>query len=171
MNIIRNKWEKFPRRQGGAEIVEMVLTIGYFLALVFTIIEGVRLIYTYTVTNFLAREAVRYAVVRGHRAGQDGPYEPVDRGDIESFVRDRGLLAPAEEVQVQACWNNAGPSCPDSEVLLVDDPNPDLDIYNNSTGQVVRVTVSYTFDSVVPHILWFDPSVPVSTAAQAVIMY
>ena len=155
-------------RQGGAEYVEIALTLGYFLILIFTFTEGVRLIYDLTMLDYLARDAVRYAVVRGQKAEADGTNNgaPATKASITTYVQNKGLLAP---VTVTACWTANG-TCEDAGTTH-DATDPDNIIFNNSPGQPFRVTVSHNVFNLFSDVLWLNPVGTRSATAQAVVLY
>jgi len=131
--------------------------------------EGVRLIYDLTMLDYLARDAVRYAVVRGRQAGADGTNNgaPATKATVTSYVQGKGLLDP---VTVNACWTANGGTCEDAGTTH-DATNPDNIIYNNSPGQPFRVTVSHNVFNLFPDVLWLNPAGTRSVTAQAVILY
>jgi len=156
-------------RQGGAEFAEIALTLGYFLLLIFTFMEGVRFIYDMTMLDYLARDAVRYAVVRGSRAATDATNNgaPANKASVATYVQNRGLLSP---ITVEACWGS-GVACLESGGLIQDNADPDMRVYTNSPGQPFRVKVSYSFLRPSQDVLWLKPGGSHSATAKAIILY
>lgn len=54
---------KRKKMQQGVELVEHAITLFFFLILFFVILEGVRMIYSFTLVTQLASDAVRYSIV------------------------------------------------------------------------------------------------------------
>lgn len=152
--------------QLGTGSVEFAVTISLFLFIVFVTFEGSRLLYSFTVTGHLAREAVRYAEVRGSLMATDSyrinrTDQKATQATIQTFVNSRGLLSP---VTAKACWganpvpcSNLAATCPDSTTG------------NNDPNDSVSVTVAYQFTSALPAIINFFPSNLCSTARGTVI--
>lgn len=149
----------------------MAITLVVFVMLILGVAEMMRLLYAYITTGHLAREAVRYAVVRGNLAAQDEsrtsgspPDAPANRARIEAFINGRGLLSP---LTVTACWpfpNDAEPPCSGNSPPLVEGEN-------NLPGMPIRITVTYQYQPlVVPDLMWFGPKA-LSTSSQGTIIY
>jgi Flp pilus assembly protein TadG len=120
------------RRQRGAQTVEFVLLLSWFLFLIFSILEGVRMINAYTMTAHLAREGVRYAVVRGSAAAEDAGRSdaPATAASIRAYIND---ISPLTSVTVPApTWSDPG----------------------KAPGSVVTITVQYEFSSAIPLLDW-----------------
>ena len=160
-----------PRRQWGAEVLEIALTLGYFVLLIFTFMEGVRLIYDTTVLDYLSRDAVRYAVVRGRRAGLDSTNNgaPATKYSVEHYVKNEKNKGWLEPLTVTACWGSGG-ACLESGVV-VDDSDPENVVYSNSPGQPFRVTVSHDVFNLFSDVLWLVPANTYSRTAQAKVLY
>ena len=150
-------------------MAEIALTVFYFMLVIFTFMEGVRLIHDVTILDYLAREAVRYAVVRGRYAAADGTNNdaPATNVKVTQFLENKDLLSP---ISVAACW---GPSetCQEAGLLIHDDVDPDKDIYNNSPGQPFRVTVSHDVFNIFSDALWLVPEGTYTRTAEAKILY
>lgn len=161
----------FARSQSGAETVEVALTIGFFLILILMFVEMALYLYSYLAVGDVAREAVRYAVVRGNLAALDdsrGDDAPATRERIEDFVIDRGTVN--SPVTVSACWpsNQYNPLDPNASCS---GNSPALgDGVNNLPGMKVIITVTHT------HQFLFLPQQveagrTISTTAQGTILY
>ena len=114
------RWMKCARR--GAALVESALATTVFLMLTFGIIDFGRMIYSYNSVSHLAREATRYASVRGNSSGH-----PASASDVTQAVRNRAVGLNLSLLSVTTTWQ---PS--------------------NAPGDTVRVTVSYDFRPAVP---------------------
>jgi Flp pilus assembly protein TadG len=150
----------------------MAITLVVFVMLILGIAEMMRLLYAYITTGHLAREAVRYAVVRGNLAAQDEsrisgspPDAPANKARIEALINGKGLLSP---LTVTACWpfdpDAAGATCSGNSPALAEGEN-------NLPGMPVRITVTYQYQPlVVPELMWFGPKA-LSTSSQGTILY
>lgn len=131
-------------RDDGATVVETALSAMILLMLVIGVIETSTALYAYHFTSEAAREATRYAIVRGSACTGFSTGCPAQASDIQSFVR--GLNYPGvnpSAVTVKTAWPTTGSSCTPSS-------NP-----CNNAGNLVAVTVQYQF-------LWSIPFVPSS---------
>ena len=149
--------------QWGTQTVEFAITVSVFLLIVFATFEGSRLLYSFTVTGHLAREAVRYAEVRGSLMAQDS-YRANDqtatKATIQAFVNNRGLLSP---VTAYACWGNNPVPCSNLAATCPDSSG------NNQPDSPVFVTVAYQFKSALPSIINFLPTNLCSTARGTIV--
>lgn len=153
-------------------MVEIALTMIYFLMIIFSFMEGVRLIYNLTILDYLARDAVRYAVVRGHRAAADATNNgaPATQANLTSYIQNQDtLLFSSGSITVNACWTANG-TCEDAGVVH-DNTDPANIIYNNSSGQPFSVTVSHSVFNLFSDLLWLNPSGTYSRRAEARIIY
>ncbi len=116
-------WRIRGRRgeQGGA-LVETALSITLYLMVLCTIVQFSRVIWAYTWTAHMAREASRWASVRGSKSGIADP-------DIEAFVKGNMMGLNAADATVPAQW-----------------------VPDNTPGSVVAVTVQYRVRPLVPWI-------------------
>lgn len=134
--------------QIGAELVEMAIMLGFFIILVIMILEMMMMLYAYNTTGALAREAVRYAVVRGNEAAEDSTRSgdaPADQAKIQSYVNNKKFHSGA--FGVTATW-------PEGKDI----------------GDPVQITVSHVYEPiVVPGALLYTPTF--QSTAQGVIVY
>jgi Flp pilus assembly protein TadG len=134
--------------EDGGAIVEMAIASVLFLAALFGIIQACWALYVYNYVNEAAREATRYAIVRG------GTYSPTNctapgpatcvaqagsTGDIAQYVRS--LAYPgvdSSKLTVSTTWpgTSGTPSCPSAPC--------------NNPGNLVKVVVSYPFSFNIP---------------------
>ncbi|NCA89166.1 MAG: pilus assembly protein [Gammaproteobacteria bacterium] len=153
--------------QWGTQTVEFAITVSVFLLIVFATFEGSRLLYSFTVTGHLAREAVRYAEVRGSLMAQDSyrssPRDHMATQDtIKDFVTNRGLLK-RPPVTAYACWGNNPVPCSNLAATCPDS------FGNNQPDSPVFVTVAYQFKSALPSIINFLPTNLCSTARGTIV--
>lgn len=156
-----------PRRgmQSGVHMVELSLTIGFFLLIFFSSVIGVFLVYSYAATTYLAREGVQYAIKRGNDAdiATDPAREdaPADLNRIKEYLSKKGVLSP---ITVDVCWSGAiDKSCTLSNPALVPGTN-------NKPGMPVRVTVTYTFHPPLAGDLW-PHLIEIRSSAQGTILF
>lgn len=102
------------RGQGAAEFAMVILGI---LTLIFGIMQGAAAVSAHNFVTYAARDAARYAMVRGANSPQ-----PVTATDVRNFV-----LAEAQGINTQA-------------VTVTTTWTP-----NNNPGNTVKVKVAYTF--------------------------
>ena len=154
--------------QSGVHLVELALTIGFFLLIFFSSVIGVFLIYSYTASTYLAREGVQYAIKRGNEAATTTqPTRPISDpapatvDSIKDFLIGKKLLSP---ITVDVCWSGAvNTSCTLSNPAL----NPGT---NNKPGMPVRVTVTYIFRPPLVGILW-PAQIQIRSSSQGTILF
>ena len=141
------------RQQRGSTLVEQAIILPVLLALFFGVIDMGRALYSYSYVSYIAREATRWASVRG--GGVNGTAR---QSDVTNFVKSSmgGALDPAR-ITVNANWippANGSPACPGG-------PG------NVKAGCVVQVTVTYNFVFTLP----FLPkgTVPMTSESQMII--
>jgi Flp pilus assembly protein TadG len=112
------------RRERGAVILEAGLTLILFFTLVFGIVGLGWAVYVYNQVSELAREATRYAIVRGATAcPATGTSSPV----VTSFVESRASGLKSSDLTVATtCTPNSNP------------------------GSVVHVQIQYALSPIVP---------------------
>jgi Flp pilus assembly protein TadG len=134
-----------PGGTDGSSVVETAMSALVLFTVVLGIIETSIALYAYHFTSEVAREATRYAIVRGSSCTYSEPGCPAQASDIQNFVR--GLTYPGLDpsaITVTTTWPTTGASCSPSS-------NP-----CNNPGNLVSVTVQYQF-------LWSIPLVPANT--------
>jgi len=120
------------RAEMGSSIVEFALASVILFTLVFGVIAICLALYSYNVTAEAAREATRYAIVRGS-ACNSFPDCKVTSDQIQTYVRGLGFpgINPSSlTLTATASWPNG----------------------NNDPGNPVQVTVNYTFPLVIPFV-------------------
>jgi Flp pilus assembly protein TadG len=135
--------------EDGATIVEMAIGSSIFLAAIFGIIQACWALYAYNFVNEAAREATRYAIVRGStyagtNCASPGPATCVaqagDTGDIAEFVR--GLAYPgidSTKLTVTTTWPDTVRCTPIASPC-------------NNPGNLVHVVVNYPFSFNIPFV-------------------
>jgi Flp pilus assembly protein TadG len=125
--------------QLGSALVEQALVLTILLAVIFGIIDSGRALYTYHFVSQAAREATRWASVRGSTCvGLTGGC-PADAGDVQTYVANvSGMGLNPAKITATATWPikpYSSPACAAS---------------NNKPGCVVQVQVDYAFQFILP---------------------
>ena len=108
--------------QRGGEIVEGATTFLVFFVIVFALIDFSRMVWTYHQIAFAAREATRYAIVRGSSSGNQATVN-----QIQSIVTNRVFCVSSNKLTTTVTFNP-----------------------NQSPGSTVKVAVSYSFYPIAP---------------------
>ncbi|MBC7005069.1 pilus assembly protein [Photobacterium sp. BZF1] len=135
-----------PFRQKGIFTVEFAIVCGLFFLILFTVLEGARLIYTYHSIANIARDGIRYASVRGTEAGEDSLRvgdAPVAVAQLKSYLNQRSNIS---DLDITTSWT-------DGEALL--------------SGDIISINVSVDFEPVTP----FIPSITLTSDANSIIYY
>jgi Flp pilus assembly protein TadG len=130
------------RRQRGNTLTEFALILPFILAGIFGVIEFGRALYTYHFVSYAAREASRWASVRGQNCKVYGSVAcPAKAADVDDYVTgitpagiDKSparLLVDTEWVAPPGRGNNCGK-------------------YPKNPGCSVQVTVIYNFKFILP---------------------
>jgi Flp pilus assembly protein TadG len=116
------------KRFRGQAMVEFAIVSTIFFSLIFGIIEGGRLLFTFHQVNHAAREGARYAVAHGSVNGNAG------LADIEAHIASTTVGLSQSSVTVQMSTPNG-----------------------NTPRQPVTVAVSYDFQPVVSLVFGSNP--------------
>jgi hypothetical protein len=120
----------------GTTLVEQALVLVLFLTVVFAIIDFGRALYTYHFVSNAAREATRWASVRGNAC--NAPDCPAKPSDVQTYVANvSGLGLDPAKLTATTTWiapPNGVPGCDGH-------PNP---------GCVVEVEVDYSYNFIFP---------------------
>ena len=128
------------RRENGQAMIEFALTITFLTLLIFSIVEMLGFIYTYSVMANAAKEGVRYAIVHGaNNSSPSGPATPVTASSPPCTASNNSTNIAAVSKQTK---NFAGFSLHDTSNMTVYVCYLDG---NNSVNSVVAVTISYPF--------------------------
>jgi Flp pilus assembly protein TadG len=117
-------------------MVEFALVAPLFFLIVFAIIDFGRYVYYVQVLNNAAREGARYAIVHGGNSFQPaGP--TADDPAVATVVRNDavGVVGNSATLVIHSSWL---------------DPLRPGDPPSNGRGHVVKVSVTYSFRSVIP---------------------
>ena len=127
-------------RQRGITLVEDALVLPVMLAIMFGVIDMSRALYTYHYVSYIAREATRWASVRG--GGINGTS---DQTQVQTFVSNVAGMA-LDPAQITSTTNyiappNLTPLCPGGAGNSA---------ANNKPGCIVQVTVNYNYKFIFP---------------------
>lgn len=121
----------------GSSLVEYALVFMVFMTMMLGIADFGRALYAYHFASGAARDATRYASVRGSTCSSDGScvasnsasgiVGPTTQNDVTAFVKQTPLGIDPANVHVTANWPNG-----------------------NTPGNVVSVQVEYDFSFAVP---------------------
>ena len=156
----RARWSS--RQNRGSALVEFAFLIPVIFALVFGIIDFGRAIYSYHFVSNAAREATRWASVRGSTCSPSAYASECPAGasasDIANYVvsiAPAGIDSSSSRLTVNPGWPSASTNPP---VCATDSKHP---------GCIVQVQITYQFKFILP----FLPStgIPMTTTSQMVI--
>jgi Flp pilus assembly protein TadG len=145
-----NVRQRSPHDESGSTLVETALSITILLVFLFGIMEVCLGAYTYHVISEAAREATRYAIVRGATYTTDctAPSAATcvaqggnNAGDIATYVQDLNFpgIDPSK-MTVNSTWlTSAGVACGTSDSC-------------KALGNQVQVTIQYNFPLSVPFV-------------------
>ena len=114
---------RIAKRRGerGSAMVESALSLTVFLMLLFATIDFGRMVFAYNFVSYAAREATRYAVVRGTKT-------PTDATGLTTFVKNGAVGLDPSAITVTPTWT------------------PD-----HTPGSTVQVNVRYSFQPIAPY--------------------
>lgn len=161
----RRAWKRTEiQREEGAAVVEMALTCVVFLAMVFGVIQACLAFYTSNYVSDAAREATRWAIVRGSTSCTSTP-NLTDCGatttaQFQSYVESLGYPGiNSSKLTVTPTWFSASSTLPKTWTKCATPCN--------DPGNQVQVQVSYSFPLGIP--FWKAATVSVSSTSQMVI--
>jgi Flp pilus assembly protein TadG len=149
------------RREEGASLVEFAFSFGIFIAITFGILVLCWALFTYEYVDFAAREAARWAIVRGGECSLTSsmPGCPADQTAISNYVKTLNYpLIDTNNLTVTAGWYQANtyypsPGSPTTWSYCL------AGLICNHPGNEVQVTVSYNFAYGIPFFGDFTPTV------------
>jgi len=104
---------RLVRGQTGQSLAELPIVLVLFLVVTFGIVDAARLIYAYDVVSLSAREAVRYAVVRGSSSAH-----PASVDDIKAVVQSNTVGVQVNTGDIDVTWENPSTNDPGSTVVV-----------------------------------------------------
>jgi len=105
------------KRQRGSALVESGLTLVVFMFVIFGLMEFCRAVWVTNLLSHAAREATRYAMVRGRSSGH-----PATADAITTVAKTQAVGLGASDLHVNVSW-----------------------IPDNKPGSAVKVVLGYTF--------------------------
>jgi Flp pilus assembly protein TadG len=141
-------------REEGSSLVEMALSCLILMPMLFGIVQLSIALYCYHYAADAAREATRWAIVRGanctgdfnstYCSPTDGTSTGADANDIAQYVKTLGYPYSGN-VTTSTQWCTYGGSTPATWTSC-------STTQNNTVGNQVQVTVSYAFPLVIPFV-------------------
>jgi Flp pilus assembly protein TadG len=142
MRSVASRMRRTLRVEAGSSIVEFAMASVILFTLVFGVIAICLALYSYNVTAEAAREATRYAIVRGSACSSSTFTNcNIDQPGLQTYVQGLGFpgIDPSSLI-VTAAWPTTGVTCFPSVTPC------------NNPGNLVQVTVQYTFPLVIPFV-------------------
>lgn len=125
----------------GGSLVETALSAMLVMMIFFGIMEICMALYSYHFVSEAAREATRYAIVRGSACDSFSTACPALASDIQAYVGGLGYPGiNASNITITTTWPTTGASCTPSS-------NP-----CNNPGNLVQVEVQYKFPLSIPFV-------------------
>jgi Flp pilus assembly protein TadG len=135
------------RRQRGAGLVEQAIVLTLFLTVLFAIIDFGRALYTYHFVSNAAREASRWASVRGFTCTGLSGGCPAGDPDVQTYVSNvSGMGLDPTKITATTSWPITSFSSPTCGTQI------------NNPGCVVQVQVTYSYNFFFP----FLPTSPIT---------
>ncbi len=158
-------------REDGANLVEMALSISVFFAMLFGIIEFSLVVYSYTFVSEAAREATRYASIRGANSCTPSPTFP--NCNLNPTTTGNPLLAYVESLSypglypsnltVTPTWYSSSGTVPETWTTVCAASNC------NTPGDAVQVKVTYAYPLHLP--FWKSGSITLASTSQMMISF
>jgi Flp pilus assembly protein TadG len=160
-------WLRRLKGEDGNNLIEYALVFMFFMSMVLGIVDFSRALYTYHFLSNAAREATRYASVRGSTCNDDS--------SCSAATPDTGPAGPGNSVVQDYVATIVPPGIDSSKVTvqpnwLVQASSPPIcNTTINAPGCTVVVQVSYNFTFVVPFIR--STSLPLSSSSEMIIVH
>jgi Flp pilus assembly protein TadG len=149
----------------GASLLEFALACPIFLLMLTGIVEIAWALYTYNYVSHAAREATRYAVVRGSTSCTNTANLPncnATAAEIKAYVQANAYGGiQSNSMTVRATWLAASPVTPPETWTACTSGTC------NAPGNLVQETVTYPFSLAIP--FWGAPLINISSTSQMVI--
>jgi Flp pilus assembly protein TadG len=159
----RNATRARPDEHGGA-LTEFGFVVTIFLTILLGIVGFGDALYAYHFISHSAREATRYAAVRGYTCNTDadggscqasnsasGIAGPTTTADVTTFVKN---MAPGgiktANITVTACGVSGATACGQDTLTICTAAVGGVGPYPNYPGCVVEVQVQYNFSFIIP---------------------
>ena len=155
-------------RDHGASLVEMAISCSVLFSMMFGVVEMSMALYTYHFASDAAREASRWAMVRGvncitnvskaYCSPTSSDSNGADNADIQAYVKSLGYPF-ASNLTTSTTWLSGTPS---AQTTCGTSPSG-----CNSAGNLVQVTIKYNFPIAIP--FWSNTTIPISSRSSMVI--
>jgi Flp pilus assembly protein TadG len=129
------------RNQKGSVLVESAMSLLTFLLLIFGIIEGGFLVWSYNTVAFAARQGTRYAAVRGANNSS-----PATTATVQTYVQSQAVGLNTTNLTATTTWS------------------PD-----NTPGNYVTVVVNYQYSPVTALLL--GHSLTLTSTSRTVVLH
>jgi Flp pilus assembly protein TadG len=145
-------------RQRGSGLVEQALVLTVLLMVMFGIIDFGRALYTYHFVSEAAREATRWASVRGSTCNPALTGCEADAANVQALVKDvAGMGLDPANITVDLDWATSPNSIPACTAPA------------NHPGCAVQVQVTYAFQFILPFLPPAARTLTMSSTSQMVI--
>lgn len=143
--------------QRGTTLVEFAVIVTVFILMVVGAIDFARVLYTYHYVSDAARDATRYAMVRGHSCSGFSDCPDVTQTQIQTYLSNVPAGIDSTRLNVTASWpvqTNSPAACSTAST-------------KESPGCTVQVQVSYSYSFLFP--LVHNSTITLSSTSQMVI--
>lgn len=144
---------QLARGDEGSQLVEMCLSLLVLIALLMGTMEFSMAFLAYNEVTDAAREAARWAMVRGSTAHANTPgltHYNASSDDIQTYVRSMNLpLLVSSNITVTATWLKATTTTVNNKSTTTWSACPPSTGCTNDPGNEVQVQVSYTLPVIV----------------------
>lgn len=147
------------KSDAGATLVETAISIALLISALVGTFEMCLALYSYHYVSYAAREASRYAIVRGSTSCSNTPSLAncnITSAQLQTWVQNLGFpgINP-RNLTVTATWPTTGSNCYPSTTPC------------NNPSNLVNVVVSYNYPFAVP--FWKNGNINISSTSQMVI--
>jgi Flp pilus assembly protein TadG len=136
----RRRTHAFASARGNT-LTEFAFILPLLVMVIFGLIDFGRALYTYHFVSDAAREASRWASVRGSQCDPGLLACPASQGDVQDYVA--GIVPPGIDSSPQALSVTAAWVAPPGKVGT-------CNVFPNNPGCAVQVQVTYNFKFIVP---------------------
>ena len=138
---IARRIRRASRDESGSSIVEFAMASIILFTLVFGVMAICLALYSYNVVSEAAREATRYAIVRGSKCNSFTDCN-IDQTGLQTYVQGIGFpgITPSSLTVAATATSATGTVCTATLTPC------------NKPGNPVQVTVTYTFPLVIPFV-------------------
>lgn len=149
----------------GSSLLEIAMVSSVLFALLFGLIQAGYGFYAYNFVSDAAREAARYAIVRGSTSCTNTPGLTncnATAGQIQTYVRNLGYPGfSSSNVTVTTTWCSASSTTPPTTWSTCSSTT------GNAPGNAVNVVVTYALPFSIPY--WSSTTLNVSSTSQMII--